>query len=135
MVPPVRKKLGTGSPGKVVPGSSFTIRETGWDAKCTLSKCGEVPLWRRCASPWAPEETPAGEGGVGGAQEWPPCDSTRICHQEGFLPISMFMSLGSHYRRIQPVSILLGDLCPYLGHSVKDVVAKHSEVMRDAKGK
>lgn len=28
------------------------------------------------------------------------------------------------------MAIFLGDLCPYLGHSVKDVVAKHSEVMR-----
>lgn len=82
-MPAVRKKLGTGSPGKVVPGSSLPTRETGWDAKCTLSKCSEVPLWRRCASPWAPEETPAGEGGVGGALEWPPCDSIRTCHQEG----------------------------------------------------
>lgn len=64
-MPPVRNKLGTGSPGKVVPGSSLIIWETGWDAKCTLSKCSELPLWRGCASLWATEETPAGEGGVG----------------------------------------------------------------------
>lgn len=33
------------------------------------------------------------------------------------------------------MATLLGDVCPYPGHSVKDVVAKYSEVITDAKGK
>lgn len=42
----------------------------------------------------------------------------------GFFPSACLMTLRSHCRRIQPVSTSLGDFCPFLGHSVKDVVAK-----------
>lgn len=41
--------------------------------------------------------------------------------------------LRSHCGKIQPVSTLPGHLCPYLGHSIKDAVAKHSKVTRDPK--
>lgn len=51
----------------------------------------------------------------------------------GFFLAACLMTLRSRWGRIQLLSTLLGDLCPCLGHSTKDVVAKHSEIRRDTK--
>lgn len=92
-MPAARRKLGTGNPGKVVPGSSLIhLRNTVW-CQAPRVQCSE----QSCPSGGAPapglQETPAVAGRVGGAQEGVPCDSIRSCHWEGFL--SSIMSYDS----------------------------------------
>lgn len=113
----------------MVPDSLLILRGNVMGCHVNFVKVHELPFWRRCASPWAMEETPAGEGRVEGAQERAPCDSMRTSHQKGFFPSARLMTV----KHVEG-STLLGDLCPYLDHSTQDVVTKHSEVMRDAKG-
>lgn len=131
-VPAARRKLGTGNPGNVVPGSSFIrLRNTVWcqapRVQCSEQSCpsggAPAPGLQKRPLQWTVEWE--------GPRRGFPVTASGPATGRGFLPASCLMTLRSCRGRIQPVCTLPGDLCPYLGHSTKDVVAKHSEVTRD----
>lgn len=125
MASPARRQLGAGSPGKVVPDSSSihlgnTVRCQVYRVKCNewSGPLGGVPapgLRKRALQRRAEEAGP----------------------RSGLLPPGgvSFQQPALWLRgRTQPVSTSLGDFCPYLGCSLKDAVAKLSEVTAIPKG-
>lgn len=119
MAPPARRQLGAGSPGKMVPNSSpvhpgNTVGCQVYQVKCSewSGPFGGVPapgLWKRALQQRAEEAGP----------------------RSGLLPPGGFSSQQPALwlrGRTQPVSTSLGDFCPCLARSLKNAVAKLSEV-------